>query len=287
MFKLNNKGFAISVILYSVVLLMISVMYLLVTILNSRYKMNKDLKNNVTDYVNTQGVNTVDNEYLNQIATNKLLVETTQASNGNRYYTGNNPNNYVLFSNNIWRIIGLIKMDDVYYVKMINMNNNELFTLDNNIIRESNLLNRLNSIHSEFETKYLSYIKDIKWKNCEFSTNITPSVAYNNEKNCTNTFTSYVGIVSSSDFGYTANPEFLNNNLNNYSVSINDNWLSTTNRYFTLSYSLDKINVVSETGNLTTTDNMEAYIYPVIYLKAKIRIISGNGTFSSPYKLAE
>lgn len=49
--KMNKKGFAISVILYSMVILVISIMYLVLGIIKDRYNLENQLKESTIDYI--------------------------------------------------------------------------------------------------------------------------------------------------------------------------------------------------------------------------------------------
>jgi hypothetical protein len=46
---MNKKGFAISIILYSVVFLIISILYVLLGVLRNRYTVTSDLRENIID----------------------------------------------------------------------------------------------------------------------------------------------------------------------------------------------------------------------------------------------
>ena len=48
---MNKKGFAISVILYSMVILVISIMYLVLGIVKDRYNLENQLKESAIDYI--------------------------------------------------------------------------------------------------------------------------------------------------------------------------------------------------------------------------------------------
>lgn len=48
---MNKKGFAISVILYSMVILVISIMYLVLGIIKDRYNLENQLKESTIDYI--------------------------------------------------------------------------------------------------------------------------------------------------------------------------------------------------------------------------------------------
>ena len=49
---LNNKGFAISIILYTIVLLIIAILYMLLEIEKNRYTVNEGLRNSIIEQLN-------------------------------------------------------------------------------------------------------------------------------------------------------------------------------------------------------------------------------------------
>ena len=55
---MNKKGFAISVILYSIIFLIISILYMLLGITKTRYTVNKGLKDSIVRDLNTQRIDT-------------------------------------------------------------------------------------------------------------------------------------------------------------------------------------------------------------------------------------
>lgn len=283
--KLNNKGFAISVILYTVIILVIGVLYLLLSILNARYSLSKRTNNDVVEYINQQGVNTINAELASKIATNRI-INTNQLffQNGNYYYTGSNPNNYITFNNELWRIVGVFSNNNVKYLKLIRNNSLRRDTLNNSEIINSDIFSELNgTYYNEIVGKNM--IQSMSFSNSEYATNLTPFNAYQKEKEAITDIKHNVGLINGSDFGYTAGSAYLGNNLSTYSGSIGNNWLAFDNNYFTMTYNGNKINVVGG-GNLISTDNKTADIYPVVYIKKDVLIMVGEGTIAAPYILS-
>lgn len=287
--RLNNKGFAISVILYAMIILIVGVLYLLLSILSIRHNLSKEKNNEVVDYINVQGVNTITNNRADKIGTNRILKDAEEqllCSNDtkNCYYFGSNPDNYITFSGDLWRIVGVFSVNNVKYLKLIKNETVKVETADNYKIAESNVFSYLNN---EFYNNLVNkdMINPMYWKNSEYSTNMKPLNAFNEEQSFFSSFKSYVGLIDGSDFGYTAGDIYLDNNLSSYALSSTNNWLALPNKYFTMSYSGTKLNVINN-GNLISTDNKTAYIYPTVYIKKDIFIIGGNGTVDEPYVLS-
>lgn len=287
--RLNNKGFAISVIIYSMIILAIGILYLLLNVLNSRHNLSKQKNNEVVDYINNQGVNTVVDERANKIGTNRLINNNNgqllyNSDTKNYYYYGTNPDNYIMFSGDLWRVIGVFNVNNVKYLKLIKNEPLKVETANNHKIAESNIFSYLNNeFYNNLSNKDM--INPMYWKNSEYSTYMTPLNAFNEEKQVFSTLKNYVGLIDGSDFGYAAGSTYLGNNLSSYASSINNNWLALTNNYFTMSYIGTKLNIISN-GNLVSTDNKTAHIYPSVYIKKDIFIIGGAGKSDDPFILS-
>ncbi len=283
--KLNKRGFAISVILYSMIILVIGILYLLLAILNTRHNLSKEKNNDVVDYINNQGVNTISDERAQKIATNKIINKGNLLyKNGNYYFYGNDPNNYVSFNGETWRIIGVISVNNIKYLKIVRHEPLKEETASNHRLIESNIFTYLNNeYYNTMSDKNM--IKSMYWANTEYSTNITAFNAYTEEVKTISNVSNYVGLINGSDFGYAAGESYLTTNLSSYAPSINDNWLALTNDYFTMSFSGTNVNIVSN-GNLTSSSSKKAYIYPSVYIKKDIFIIGGEGLVDDPYILS-
>jgi len=103
-----------------------------------------------------------------------------------------------------------------------------------------------------------------------------------------------VGLIYPSDYGYASdNVDCLNNINGTDSTCYKGNWLNINKNYFTLTpYSID-IFPFYVWGIYSLNRNIELYgvrgangIRPSVYLKPDIKIISGIGTETDPYKLS-
>lgn len=283
--KLNNKGFAISVILYAMIILIIGVLYLLLSILNARHNLSKQTNNDVIDYINNQGVNTITEERAKKIGTTRIInTNELLFKNNNYYYYGNNPKNYIEFNSELWRIVGVFNVNNIKYLKIIRNDSLKIDTTNNSKIINSNIFTYLNDeYYNTITTKNM--INAMYFNNSEYSPNMTPLNAYNKEIETITDIKNNIGLINGSDFGYAAGNTYLGNNLSSYSVSSSNNWLALPNPYFTMAYNGSNINVISN-GNLTNTSNKTAHIYPCVYLKKDIFIVGGEGLVDDPYILS-
>lgn len=287
--KLNNKGFAISVILYAMVILVMGIMYLLLDIVNDRYRLTKSTKESVVEYINSQGVNTVSSELTEKLATNKVIkTNALYAYSNNYYYYGENPKNYVNFNNELWRIIGVFTINNVKHLKIVRNDYTSLKTSDSNRIINSNIFTYLNNDYYNSLNNDRNLILKTNWYNSEYSPSAyTPYNVLTEERKTPNFVLNNIGLINGSDFAYASPSTYHVNKLDSYSVSINNNWLANTYNYFTMSFNGTKINIVTSTGNIESTDNLSAYVYPCVYLKKDVIITSGIGDITNPYVLSK
>ena len=231
-----------------------------------------------------------------------------------RYY-GANPNNYVSFNNELWRIIGVIdgKMKIVKYISIgekqygdsrSNSNWNE------SVIKAFLNDTYHNSIYVTYrimiseETYYLGgppydnylQLKASGWYSAERSNNV-----YNNNPT---TVKQYIGLMYPSDYGYASGSSCLSTSLSEYYTSCansnylfidlqddlgaqyNDQWLQTP-------VSDDGcVSYLAKNGNVFVMCRLDNYyipqpvVLPTLYLKSNVQIVSGDGSQDDPYQLS-
>lgn len=59
MLKINNKGFAISIILYSIVFLIITILFIILNLEKNRYDTNQKLRNGIIEKLNEVTENSI------------------------------------------------------------------------------------------------------------------------------------------------------------------------------------------------------------------------------------
>ena len=217
---MNNKGMAITTVIYSIILLLSLCMFLVLGILRSEYTNDKqyilDLREELNDWLKgdeeSYGVDKIIKQTGNK--DNSGLYTITHAKDttlqiGNdkdikEYrYRGANPKNYVTFNNEVWRIIGVFKADDgtgkiEYRIKLIRNESIGKYKLDtsssNNWARPATLntelnttyLNSLDSTSKSMigQAKYYLGGKDVTWNNGYVD---TPLQFYSYERKTQNT----------------------------------------------------------------------------------------------------
>lgn len=206
------------------------------------------------------------------IKDNNINNENFKKINSEYYFYGNNVNNYVSYSNLIWRII------------KINSDNTITMTLDNSItslaagenknFNESHLNSWLNNQNKEYtgilenflnnSSKYLTYtntcidnIEDVKSITCNTKVKDT-----------------YITVPSMNDYINTgSNKSFMNNEEYYYLINSNNE---------------NKLWYLNSEGKVGTSDGTDIIgVKPVITTKNTIALIDGNGSIENPYKFEE
>ena len=248
-------------------------------------------------------------------------TEQTEALTDYRYI-GADPNNYVTFNNETWRIIGVFTVDDgtgkkEERLKIIRNESIGNMAWDSNNDWSNATLNaNLNS--GDYWTNILSdnaksMIGDTLWylggtSNYTSSTNGLTSHFYSYERGTTvysgrdTSWVGKVGLMYPSDYGYATsggsttdrnaclNKELYNWDSSDFSDCKNNDWIFNSSYQWTItpraSNSYNVFNVNS-TGYLYGTNASDTYIgvRPVVFLKSNIKIVDGDGSSSNPYIL--
>jgi len=229
-------------------------------------------------------------------------------------YTGKQPNNYIWFNNELWRIIGSIPTcttsdckSPENLVKIIRdesiggLSDNGIFNLLNNYYygkkdgtsAEECTANsypssgdykadcdyRFIGISNNDNDYFSRMLKNVYWYSKVWENEITASEYFEKER-IGYSGRNYIGLMSASDYGFASGPNY-NITLNNYSNVVLDNWLF--GQGYERTYTT--YNSISPSGGITDfhDNSFGAAIRPVVYLNSSVYIISGTGTQSDPY----
>ena len=244
----------------------------------------------------------------------------------NLRYIGANPNNYVSFNDELWRIIGvfsedthgrsgeklvkIIRSESLGNIAWDSANTNDWSTASLQTILNGDYLNGTGSYASSGITSDIAreMIETVTWKLGGRSSNsATAATFYRAERGTTvysgnpTTWSGKVALMYPSDYGYatsggsTTNREScLAKELSHwYSTSdcYNNDWLLDSSAVlWTLtsnsSYSFGVFNVSSNGALNSIGANNGSGFRPSIYLKSNIGISGGTGVSSDPYKLS-
>ena len=240
-------------------------------------------------------------------------------------YEGLNPNNYVWFNNEMWRIIGsvptkttngtknLIKLirKNILATTVINSHNwytsaaynllNSYYYGKKNASGTNYCLYRVNPngygmcdffvIGIEPNGVYGNMVENVYWNYGVVNlTYDTASAAYRNELK--SQYLGYIGLMSASDYGFatTGSHDTKLSSYNSDSHASND-WLYGQGGEWFLSradYSYDDYYLgIQANGNVQMQNAVsDAQLRPVVYLDESVYVVGGNGTEASPYQIA-
>ena len=188
---------------------------------------------------------------------------------GNHYFKNKVDNNYVTYSNILWRIIRINADNSVNLIS-----ENPLVSLaykEEVNFKESYLNKWLNITEEEENTGILEYNLNNPDKYLLKNETCLDVVEKLSNQLCKTTYTDkYLGLMSTSDYVNTgAETSFINNNTKFYLSNTTDT---------------NKIWYITDTNKVSYSDGTDLIgLRPVITVKGNINIVSGNGTLNSPY----
>ena len=219
-----------------------------------------------------------------------------------RYY-GRNPNNYVNFNNELWRIIGVID-GKIKIIRNESIGNMQWDTSGSNNWNNASLKSYLNNnyYNSIAETYKNMISEEIYYLGGPTTNNwetLTASGYYNSERSNDvyngnpTSIKQYIGLMYPSDYGYATGEICKNIALqvydehgcqnSNYLWINQSEWLqSPIAGYEYAAVSLYRLGQVD--GSYGGVGNSEA-IRPSLYLASEVKITGGDGSQSNPYQL--
>lgn len=294
---MNKKGFISTTTVYSFFLVFLLMLLFIVNNLVSNRTLLNGIKEKIKDEI---AISSFASHIINEVYTtdgeNGLYyhdADLTNGANDNNYrYSGSNPNNYVKFNNELWRIIGVINGK----VKIIR---NEAITTrtytDNNKndYVESSLYNYLNG---EYLNNTLVDVADAIDNNYwyvpsdeEIVNTLTANGVYSLElgenSNAYGAVYSKVGLLYISDYAYAAAPGDWVKKVNEYNTA--NNWLKNGTNMWTMVRDFNNIKnffYIDSNGNVASGEITNTYsVRPVVVLNNSNRYISGSGSEMDPY----
>ena len=221
---------------------------------------------------------------------NKFLLE-----NGFRY-TGANPNNYISFNNELWRIIGILD-GKIKIIRNETIGSHSWNSEQKNDWAMSNLYQYLNTTYYDSlnETSKIM-VENATWKTGGWSTpNVTTRQMYLYEGSVKGATSSasiitngYIGLMSASDYGYASSECYNKMKLNDYNntLCVSTNWLNSKKNEWTItvsSVSERGVFYISNVVSYINDVNVAYEVRPSLYLKSDVYIKEGTGTSSDPY----
>ena len=212
---------------------------------------------------------------------------------GRYIYKGANPNNYITFNNETWRILSVGADGRIKIVR------DELLpsrkwdsTSSNNWDRPSDIKTYLNGEYLDSITVNKEKIEPSTWSIGAATWDNNDLAGQIADENGTQSQTASVGLITASEYlRANTNKELCGNfslNNDNYSTCKTTNWLFKGTDYWTISPTVvDSYNVVPVVSD-GRLDDYSAYttlaVLPAITLSSDINL-SGSGTVGDPYRI--
>lgn len=304
--KIKRKNRQVKMVVYSLIgcFLFMGIGYsVLTTNLNFQVHANKSKRDRLVEVLEDKN-----------IASNSEGLITDDFSNIR--YAGSNVKNYIKFNGETWRIIGVFDGK----TKIIR---NEILPVErpwNNVTgglndwKTSTIAEYLNgTYYNSINSTYRNMVTTVTYYLGGWSSNeITKKEMYQKERgsllpSCTvgtnsetsatcprkATWDGKVGLMYPSDYGYAAS-SLCNTNLINYNITqcTSNNWLYLENKlqWFITPYSNTVVHawLTLSTGGVEDGYNTAGAhaIRPTLYLDSMVKVVSGNGSSTSPYQIS-
>lgn len=214
----------------------------------------------------------------------------------NRYFfTGANPNNYLLFNAEIWRILSIEGDKTIKIIKDDSIGNMAWNTSGSNTWSNASLKTYLNSTYldNELNSKAKSLVVSKNFSVGAVTRNNNDLQDQINDENST-TWNGKVALPTLSEYLRTNSNSsncgtFSSNNMY-YSTCKNTTWIYYHGDWWTLSTPSGNTNTAlilySSLYTINTLDvtNSNYGVHPTLYLKSNLTF-SGNGTSTDPYRI--
>lgn len=235
-------------------------------------------------------------------------------------FQGPNPNNYVIFNDELWRIIGvfdenthgitnewLVKIIKNTSVKALNWStSNAAVHFKNtpvNTFLNTNYYNDTTDNGQGIKSKYQNYIENASWYLGTIDEDVTALKAFVNERNhfvysdtSLNIISNPIGLMYLSDYGLAVSKENTSCTreavLKYYSAvgCADKSWLAGNPEEWTISQqknnSYTYVYSPSDAGSIISSMQYNYYqLRPTLYLKSNVKKIAGNGSIDNPYIL--
>ena len=216
------------------------------------------------------------------------------------FFTGGNPNNYITFNNETWRIISVECDGTIKIIKDKVLTNRQWDSSNsNNWARPSSLNTYLNETYltSTLNSTAQSQIVAKNWSIGAIPKYLEDNIGTQINKENSNKWSGKVALVTSSEYIRTNsnknNCGTLALNEYNYSICKNTTWLYISNvEYWWALTPMSETNTAiftfreygsSDTAYANDTSNA---VRPSVYLSSKIKITGGNGSSTDPYQIS-
>ena len=276
----------------------------------------------ISDVTLPESVNAAD--YITSLVSSNPDTMNNDDPGKNVRYMGADPNNYVSFNGELWRIIGVFDVKSsvsgstekrVKIIRNESLGNKAWNSSNVNDWSKASLQTYLNGeYYNSLDSTSKSLIGDTYWNlggtsSYTSSSNGLASHFYGYERGTTvysgrpTHWIGKIGLMYPSDYGYATSggaktnrasclaKELYNWDSSSYSDCKNNDYLYTSKYQWTItprSSSSSNIFNIYTSGyvSATSSNSSTRAVTPVLYLKSNVEITGGSGTSTSPYKIS-
>ena len=225
-------------------------------------------------------------------------------------YVGTDPDNYVWFNNELWRIVGLfgeqpkLVRNNVYAESIAWDTNGGVNWGTSSLQLELN-----GDFLSGMDQTSLNYIdQEYVWGYSNVDMNLNNEEMYELERNNLYTWTGAIGLLYASDHGYSLDSDETINIVGSPCGSVQGSWLALNNRQWLLDIGDQYVfswPVGSNSVSMLRANCLDGFHYssssdviyygmhneynlsarPALYFKSNVVVIDGLGTYDDPYQL--
>ena len=283
-----------------------------------------NVTSNKSCFISFKSKGVLASNYIESLLTSNPTTMNNDDPDGNVRYMGADPNNYVSFNNELWRIIGVFDVKSSVNgqtekrLKIIRDESLGNMTWDSGNVNDwtqASLQEYLNGeYYNSLDSTSQSLIGDTYWNlggtaSYTSASNGLASHFYGYERGTTvysgrpTYWVGKIGLMYPSDYGYATSggtttnrqsclaKELYNWDSSSYSNCKNNDYLFDSSRYqWTItphssrSYLVFYVDFSGFVGNLGVTSSLASR--PVLYLKSTVEITGGNGTSENPFILS-
>ena len=217
------------------------------------------------------------------------------ASDNNYRYSGANPENYIMFNNEIWRIIGIYEMYGNKHLKIIrndSLGNKVMNEEENNSWGDSDIVSYLNDeYYTTLDTNSKSMVYKMYYFIGGYEDIYGTAKAYYDTESSYESNESYMGLMTPSDYGFASSKDNWGVDMSSYDSESNknNNWLFKGYDMWTMTSDTIAWHIfhyVHARGQVSSDMCYRSNaILPVLYLDPDVEIISGYGTEDMPFIL--
>ncbi len=205
-------------------------------------------------------------------------------------FKGGTPNNYVNFNGETWRVLGIygdrlkIRRNNTISPAQYKESSSDSSAFSTSYVKS----NLNNSFYNSLSSESKKMIDNGIWYVGTCQTSNTAPEAYQCAKTLTDT--AKVGLISSYEFLYASsgegceNVQGKNGSFDAMCGKKANNWITNNNTWTLNPNGTTSVLYIHSNGMIHANTYGGFTSMPVVYLKADVKIASGNGSSSSPYK---